>query len=150
MRLLFADIRNSHLHINNCVFEMQAATLCNKRLVGKQGEINGVGIAVVPSSANATESLHLAVVDNLETTPHILLALPQIRNGVFSKEMRHINIKAAFCRIVEPIESTTLSCGDFRADAILVGSGIVAKSDLFADAALGNGWPAKTRVESRG
>ena len=51
---------------------------------------------------------------------------------------------------MEPIERTPLGSSDFRADTILVGGGIVAKGDVFADAALGNDRPAKARVENRG
>ena len=62
-----------------------------ERLIRLQAEIDGVGIAVVPTTAHTTVAHHLMVADDLHLGTHKLLALAQVGDGVFAKEMGGVN-----------------------------------------------------------
>ena len=128
-RLLRADIADAHRHVDQRVRETEDWGLRRKGLVAAQAEVDGVGIAVVPAATHRAVTLHLAVAHHPHVCRHKLLALAQVGHGVLAQEVGCVDEKgsAKGRRIVEAIMGATLASGYLRADAVLVGGGVVAK-----------------------
>ena len=76
------------------------------------------------------------VVQHFKFGTYELLRLTQVRNGILAQKMGDIHEQPTRLGIVDAIERTTLRCGDFRADSILKGSGVITQADLLCSAQL--------------
>ena len=146
-RLFGADVGDAHFHVDQCVAEVQHTTVSHERNIGEKGEEDGVGIAIVPASTDAAVTTHLAVADNTEVAAYKLLALTQVGNGVFAKEVGDVDEEGCRGRrIVNAVEGAAVAGGDLRADAVGVGRGVVTQRDGLVEATLRIGSPGKSVV----
>ena len=108
--LLDANVGDAHLHMNQCIRKMNPCPLAvgiglgDKRKTGLQAEINGVGIAIVPTATNTRITANFMIVLHFQMTIDKLLSLSQVENGVFAKEMSRINEQATVVGEMETIE----------------------------------------------
>ena len=142
-RLLGADIRDTHLHIDDGIRKLQplhsfrrGGRPAKHLLVAQQTEVDGIGVAIVPAATNTGEAAHLMVADHFHLSPHELLPFAQVRHAVLAQEMGGVNQQRPLLRIVYAVEGTALRSRHLRADAVLEGRGIIAEGDILRDAPL--------------
>ena len=108
--LLDANVGDAHLHMDQRIRKMNPCTLVagiglgNERNTGLQREINSIGIAIVPTATNTRITADFMIVLHFQMTIDKLLALSQVEDGVFAKEMSCINEQAAVVGEMETIE----------------------------------------------
>ena len=106
-------------------------------LVGLQTEIDGIGVAVVPSAPHPGIARHLVRAHHLGLRPHKLLLFAQVGHRILAQIVSGIDEQGSCRRVVNPVVSTALRGGDLGTDAILECGGVIAQSDVLADASLG-------------
>ena len=148
--LLAADVGDAHLHVDQRVGEAQhgvrrlATALGDlgrqhrEGAVALQAEVDGIGIAVVPATADAAVAIHLVAAHHAQPGIDKLLALAQVGNAVLAQEVGGVEPQGGSSGrgVVEAVVGAALGGGNLGADAAFVDGAVVAQRHVLGHAKL--------------